>query len=246
MQQLTVNGKTYRFAQLPAEPTVLIALLDLCNRPDVPFEQLAALVENDPALTAKVLQLGNSPSYRQWNRLTDLRRMLVVLGIDNVKSILLAGAVQQFFAQVSDSKSHQVRCIWFRALVCANGTDYICNVDPSLPEASLETGSRVLLNEAFAVTDSFGFDKNGPVVCISETFADGRIRVGNDTGISDTIVMRSSLLVKEKLKPGIDVRLDANQRVAIEVIGTAKRTERLLSHVEALPWNAIGGQDEAV
>ena len=133
-----------------------------------------------------------------------------------------------------------------RALVCANGTDYICNVDPSLPEASLETGSRVLLNEAFAVTDGFGFDKNGPVVRISEAFADGRIRVGNDSGISDTVVMRSTLLAKEKLKPGLDVRLDINQRVAIEVVGTTKRTDRLLSHVELLPWNAIGGQEEAV
>jgi len=33
-----------------------------------------------------------------------------------------------------------------------------------VPEVSLDTGTRVLLNEAFAVTDSFGFDKNGPVV----------------------------------------------------------------------------------
>src|SRR5207247_2268800 len=41
-----------------------------------------------------------------------------------------------------------------RALVCVNGTDYVCNLDPSIPEASLETGTRVLLNEAFAVTDS--------------------------------------------------------------------------------------------
>ena len=28
-----------------------------------------------------------------------------------------------------------------RALVCANGTDYVCNVDPALPEGALETGS---------------------------------------------------------------------------------------------------------
>jgi proteasome-associated ATPase len=133
-----------------------------------------------------------------------------------------------------------------RALVCVNGMDYICHVDPSLPEAALETGSRILLNEAFAVTNTFGFDKNGPVVSVSEVFPDGRVRVGNDTGISDLVVMRSSLLAKEKLKPGLDVRLDPNQRVAVEILGTAKRTERLLSRVEKLPWSAIGGQEEAV
>jgi proteasome-associated ATPase len=133
-----------------------------------------------------------------------------------------------------------------RALVCVNGTDYVCSVDPSLPEVSLETGTRVLLNEAFAVTDSFGFDKNGPVVKISELLGDGRLRVGNETGISDAIVVRSSLLSKEKLKPGIDLRLDTNQRVAVEVLGTGKRLDRTLSRVEPIPWQRIGGQKEAV
>jgi proteasome-associated ATPase len=105
-----------------------------------------------------------------------------------------------------------------RALVCASGSDYVCSVDPALPEASLETGTRVLLNEAFAVTDAFGFDKSGPVVRITELLSDGRIRVGNETGLSDGVVIRSSLLAKEKLKPSLELRLDANQRVAVEVI----------------------------
>jgi len=133
-----------------------------------------------------------------------------------------------------------------RALVCANGTDYVCSVDPSVPEVSLETGNRVLLNEAFAVTDSFGFDKNGPVVKVVELLSDSRVRVGNESGISDLVVVRSSLLAKEKLKSGLDLRLDANQRVAVEVIGTSKRLDRSLSRVEPIPWNNIGGQQEAV
>ena len=66
-----------------------------------------------------------------------------------------------------------------RALVCAGGTEYICNVDPAIAEDTLETGTRVLLNEAFAVTDAFGFDKNGPVVRISELLSDGRLRNTN-------------------------------------------------------------------
>ncbi|MBN2507408.1 MAG: AAA family ATPase [Verrucomicrobia bacterium] len=133
-----------------------------------------------------------------------------------------------------------------RALVCAGGTDYLCSVDPALAEGTLETGMRVLLNEAFAVTDAFAFDTNGPVVRVLELLADGRLRVGNETGISDLIVSRSSLLAKEKLKPGLDLRLDANQRVAVEIIGTGKRADRALSRVEPLPWSQIGGQQEAV
>jgi proteasome-associated ATPase len=133
-----------------------------------------------------------------------------------------------------------------RALVCVNGTDYVCNLDPSIPEVTLETGTRVLLNEAFAVTDSFGFDKNGPVVKIVESLSDGRLRVGNESGISDLVVIRSSLLAKDKLKPGLELRLDPNQRVAVEIVGTAKRLDRTLTRVEPVLWKDIGGQEEAV
>ena len=133
-----------------------------------------------------------------------------------------------------------------RVLVCVNGTEYVCNLDPAVPEVSLETGTRVLLNEAFAVTDVFGFEKNGPVVRITELLSDCRLRVGNETGISDAVVVRSSLLTKEKLKPGLDIRLDSQQRVAVEIIGTAKRMDRTFTRVEPVPWSAIGGQQEAV
>ncbi len=133
-----------------------------------------------------------------------------------------------------------------RALVCANGTDYICNLDPAIPEVALETGVRVVLNEAFAVADTFGFDRNGPVVKIVELLSDNRIRVGNDSGISDLVVVRSSLLSKEKLKAGHEIRLDGNQRVGIEIIGSAKRIDRTLTKVEPVLWSSIGGQQEAV
>ena len=133
-----------------------------------------------------------------------------------------------------------------RGLVCVGGTDYVCNVDPELPETELAAGTRVLLNEAFAVTDSFGLDKSGPVVKIAEVLADGRLRVGQETGITDTVVVRSAAIGKEKIKAGTEVRLDANQRVAVEILGMGKRLDRALANIAPLPWSAIGGQEEAV
>jgi proteasome-associated ATPase len=44
----------------------------------------------------------------------------------------------------------------------------------------------------------------------------------------------------------LEVRLDVNQRVALEVVGVGKRVERSLETVAELPWSAIGGQEEAV
>ncbi len=133
-----------------------------------------------------------------------------------------------------------------RAMVCVGGVDYVCRVDPAVPVAGLQLGQRVLCNEAFALVQGLGFDRSGPIVRIDELLSDGRLRLGNETSLSPIVVIRSALLAKEKLKPGLEVRLDPNQRVALEVLGTGRRVERALERVEELPWSAIGGQDEAV
>jgi proteasome-associated ATPase len=133
-----------------------------------------------------------------------------------------------------------------KAHVCVSGTDYVCRVDPKIPLASLQMGQRVLCNEAFAVVQGLGFDKNGPIVRIDELLSDGRLRIGQEAGLTSLVLLRSALLQKEKLKPGMEVRLDVNQRVALEVIGMGKRIERSLETVTELPWTAVGGQVEAV
>jgi proteasome-associated ATPase len=132
------------------------------------------------------------------------------------------------------------------AQVSMSGSDYVCRVDPTVPLASLQTGQRVLLNEAFAVVQGLGFEFGGPVARIEELLSDGRLRIGQESGIQPVVLHRSGLLMKEKLRAGMDVRLDFNQRVALEVVGGGKRVDRLLATVTELPWSAIGGQEEAV
>jgi proteasome-associated ATPase len=130
--------------------------------------------------------------------------------------------------------------------VCVGGTDYVCRLDPQMPLASLQVGQRVLLNEAFAIVQGLGFDRNGPIVRIDELLSNGRLRIGQEAGLLCSVLLRSSLLAKEKLKAGMEVRLDVNQRVALEVIGVGRRIERSLETVAAIPWEAVGGQAEAV
>ena len=70
-----------------------------------------------------------------------------------------------------------------KAHVCVGGTDYVCRVDPQIPLASLQMGQRVLCNEAFAIVQGLGFDRNGPIVRIDELLSDGRLRIGQEAGL---------------------------------------------------------------
>ena len=91
--------------------------------------------------------------------------------VEKLRSLLLSG-VGTFLMPVEPDKAH----------VCVSSTDYVCRLDPQLPLASLQVGQRVLLNEAFAVVQGLGFDRNGPIVRIDELLSGGRLRIGQESG----------------------------------------------------------------
>ena len=131
------------------------------------------------------------------------------------------------------------------ALVVQGGAEFYCAIDPRLSQSKLLVGTRVLLNEAYVVIGDLGFESGGPVAKIQDLLPDGRLRVGQEGGLANFLVQRSAALGKEKLKAGLEIRLDASQRVALEVVAQAQARDHLLEAVPELPWEKVGGQDEA-
>ncbi len=120
MQRIYLNNQFYDIAHLPSEPSLLVELLNLCHDDNANFEKFTQLIKQDVGLTSKILQVANSPAYRQWNDLNDIRRVLIVLGLTNVRQIVTTCAIQQFFAKFTKNFSRQVQHIWLRSLLCAN------------------------------------------------------------------------------------------------------------------------------
>lgn len=132
------------------------------------------------------------------------------------------------------------------ALVVNGGTEFYCAIDPRLSQASLLVGTRVLLNEAYAVIGDLGFEVGGPVAKIQDLLPDGRLRVGQEGGLQNVLIIRSAALAKERLKVGLEIRMDSAMRVALEVVAPEKSHDHLLEKVPELPWEKVGGQAEAL
>jgi len=132
------------------------------------------------------------------------------------------------------------------ALIAAGGGEFYCTLDPRLSQATLLIGTRVLLNDAYAVVGDLGFDGGGPVVKIQDVLKDGRLRIGSETSQSNALVLRSTPLAKEKLKAGLEVRLDVSGRVALEVVAEPAERDHMLERVPELPWDKVGGQATAL
>ncbi|WP_237394850.1 AAA family ATPase [Methylacidimicrobium sp. AP8] len=132
------------------------------------------------------------------------------------------------------------------ALVIQGGTEFYCLIDPRLAHETLMVGTRVLLNEAYVVVGDLGFDVSGPVVKVIDVLPDNRLRVGHEGVGGSFVVVRSTPLAKERIKAGLEVRVDSSSRVAVEVVATSKTKYRLLDRVPELPWEKVGGQKRAV
>ncbi|MER3486115.1 MAG: peptidase, partial [Chloroflexota bacterium] len=133
------------------------------------------------------------------------------------------------------------------ALVAVGESEYYSNVDPKLKEQNFKIGTRVKVNEAFAVIGDLGYHPTGPIVKISEILPDGRLRVSTDPqGLSGRVILRSSDLQDVVLKPGDEVRLEPNMKVALEHFAQKEVRDYYLEEVPEIPWSAIGGQEEAI
>ncbi|MHB8481184.1 MAG: AAA family ATPase [Nitrospiria bacterium] len=132
------------------------------------------------------------------------------------------------------------------AHIVVGGSDYYTNIDPRLKTEELQIGERILVNEAFAVIKSIGYDPGGPLMKITDLLPDGRLRAGQDVGAQASLLVRSSQLLKETLKAGEEVRVDPNHRVAIEKVTSTRQREYFLEETPKITWEEIGGQKEAI
>ncbi|MCP3660963.1 MAG: HDOD domain-containing protein [Gammaproteobacteria bacterium] len=105
--------------KIPAVPHVLLKLVQACHQPNVGFDELASILRKDAALSAKIIAAANASVFAQWRGVEDLHRLLVVLGINNVKSIAVTTAVQQFFNRFSRDGGRGMGFLWRRSLTCA-------------------------------------------------------------------------------------------------------------------------------
>lgn len=126
------------------------------------------------------------------------------------------------------------------------GTEYFANVDPRVDLSQLKVGSRVLINEAYAVVGSLDYSPSGPVAKIADLLDQGRLRIGQAHGTQDLVLVRSADLQEAQLKVGDEVRVDPTFKVALERLQPRESKEHFLEEIPPMPWSRIGGQEEAI
>ncbi|MBN2171669.1 MAG: GGDEF domain-containing protein [Candidatus Krumholzibacteriota bacterium] len=75
---------------LPSLPHVAVEILHRTRDADVPMSSLAAIIETDPALAAKVLKVVNSSFFGLSRRIGSIQQALTMLGLRTVRVMVLS------------------------------------------------------------------------------------------------------------------------------------------------------------
>lgn len=84
-----LSNQLDKLSRLPTLPTVAIEILKSFANPEVRLDEVARLIESDPALTGKVLTAANSVRFGIGRPIADLKRATVLLGKKVIGSLAL-------------------------------------------------------------------------------------------------------------------------------------------------------------
>ena len=79
-----------QMSALPSVPVLYTQVVELLNKPEVALEQVAGLIAQDIAMTAKILKLVNSAFFGLRREITNTQEAVGYLGVETIKALVLS------------------------------------------------------------------------------------------------------------------------------------------------------------
>ena len=105
--------------KLPSLPHVLLVLLDAAHTEVISFDELSDVITKDSALTNRIITASSAAYFGGQGKDMAFERMLVLLGLDTIKTISITASVQQFFSRFDTKNTQMLKCFWRDSLMCA-------------------------------------------------------------------------------------------------------------------------------
>ncbi len=110
--------------QLPTLPEVALQVREAAEDDDISAAGLAKVIQNDPALTARIIKVANSPLMRGTVEIENVQMAVSRLGISYTANLATGLAMEQMFQATSDVVDRIMREVWQKTTEVAG----ICHV----------------------------------------------------------------------------------------------------------------------
>ncbi|MDP1931330.1 MAG: HDOD domain-containing protein [Gammaproteobacteria bacterium] len=97
---------------LPTLPEVALRIREVANDPNVSTRELSELLGSDPAISARLIRIANSPLMRSMQRIDSLPAAINRLGMSYSCNLVMGLAMEQLFQATSDVVDDRLRQVW--------------------------------------------------------------------------------------------------------------------------------------
>jgi len=129
--------------QLPTLPEVALKVREAVENEDANAESIARMISNDAALSARLLQVANSPVYRGRIEIDSIQQAVTRLGLKMVRSLVVSLAMKQIFQATSEALDKQFRSIWDDSLHVAAISRVLAHNVPALEDEQAMLGGLI-------------------------------------------------------------------------------------------------------
>jgi len=104
---------------LPTLPEVALKIREVVESENASAQEISETLTQDASLSARLIQVANSPLYRSRNPIDDLQMAVTRLGIRLVRDLVISLAMKQIFQATSDVLDEEFRKTWNTAVEVA-------------------------------------------------------------------------------------------------------------------------------
>ena len=97
---------------LPTLPEVALKVRDVAESPDSSIQNLAQIISDDAAMSARIIRVVNSPLFRGSREINSLTMAISRLGMDYTSNLAMGLAMEQMFQATSDMIDRRLRSVW--------------------------------------------------------------------------------------------------------------------------------------
>jgi putative nucleotidyltransferase with HDIG domain len=99
---LNLSTLIAKVKDLPPLPTVVMRAMEMTLDPNISIRNLQQVISQDQALSAKMLRIVNSAMFALRREVSTVSHAVSVLGLDTVKSVIMAASVERVFTTAKD------------------------------------------------------------------------------------------------------------------------------------------------
>lgn len=131
----SVSELVKKVTSLASFPDVVIRINELLNDDVSTADDIGKIIQVDPALTATILRVANTPMYNVSGGIDTVERALTVIGLNNVRDIAFGVSAALTFKGISN-RLITVEDFWRHSLYCALSANYIAKQLPNAAQTS--------------------------------------------------------------------------------------------------------------